>query len=394
MIPVIDPRPSSVRAKAAGWMLAGLACLVALGGCSTGAIVGAGEPGRSGRRTPLEISDAGLAELGFRPDWKGFPYVSPRGRLVEMTIDAEHDVVLARESGSSVSILDGTSGRRRWRSQLATRLTKFISLTTGSYQGRDVCFASSEADVYLLDLDTGDLLDRQTYEKVVNAGPVVLGGGLLVYGTASGEVLAHNLNVSFKAWGFDLPGSIDQPPILVGGAIGAVASEGSVVFLGPSTGQLWSQFSIFDGIATKPVATDDGLMIVAGLDQSLWAFDPRAGRVVWRERTPSPLLAQPAYHDGAVFCEIPARGLTAFDSGSGEQQWANPEVSGTVIGTRAGKLLVWDGRHLALVSPENGAMETRIELPTVAHIAMDDFVDGNLYVADNAGAIAKLVPTF
>jgi len=385
------PRSVPSRSLAMAGLLLGLALVWTLGGCAG---FGGGGAGGRERKVSLDLDDAALAELGFRREWQGFPYVPSGGRLEEIMVDHDRGVVLARESGSAVSALDDDSGRQRWRSRLATRLTRFVSIKAGVHRGRDTAIVSSEADIFLLDLDTGNLVGRQTYEKVVNSGPVLLGGGRLAYGTASGEVLIHDLNVSNKLWGHDLPGSIDQAPVLVNGAIGAVASQGHVVFLDQLTGALWSNFKIFGGTETRPIATDSGLMVVASVDQSLWAFDPRAGRIAWRVRTPSALTAQPSYHAGTVYCTIPDRGLTAFDASNGEELWNNQELTGTVIGINSQRLLVWDGSSLATVSPSNGSLQNRAELPTVRHATTDRFEDGNLYLADNAGSIAKLIPLY
>lgn len=382
------PMPRIFRSRRArivcpllGLALAGL--LVPLAAC-------AGGGSSAGMGTVIQIDDDAYATLGYRRDWKGFPFVSPKGRLTDIIVGT--DLVVTLESGSTVTVLNTDTGAQRWSSRLAGPLTKFISLRVGRYDGRDVVLASSESALYLLDIDTGNLLGRQTYEKVVNTGPLLV-NNLAIYGSSSGEVLAHLLTSGGKLWGHDLDGTLEVGPTYVAGALAAVSSTGRVIFLDPTSGDVWGAGSMFLGTETEPVAGDKALF-VASLDQSLYAFDPLSGRQLWRHRTPAPLRFQPTAHDGRLYCEMPNEGLTAFDQDTGAILWTNKQVHGTVIGVRNERLIVWDGTTASTVGPHSGTLYDQVTLKGVARLVMDRFVDGNLYAMGTHGGVARLVPRF
>lgn len=380
------PTPSATPARHTLRIILSAATVAA--GLLLGACGGGPSRPRALDATPITINDADWAKMGYRRDWTGFPYVSARGRLTD--IYAGPDIVIAQESGSAVSVLDARTGARRWSNILASRLTKFLSIRLGDYQGRRALIVSSEPDVFLLDPDTGNLLGRQSYEKVATAGPVVA-GDILIYGTASGEVMGHYLRVNDKLWGFDMAGAIERAPVAIAGAVAAISRTGQVVFLDPATGSLIGLNRMFAGANTDPVA-GKSFLFVASLDQSLYAFEPGNARMMWRHRTGNPLTVQPTAHNGVLYCELADEGLTAFNQDDGRILWSNKDLRGTVIGMRSGRLLVWDGRRLASASPTNGAVFETITVPETIMIALDTFVDGNVYLLGDRGSIAKLVP--
>jgi len=340
----------------------------------------------------LALDDERFASLGFRRDWTGFPLVSGGGRISEVYVDPNNVLVL--ESGSTVSYLDPDSGQLRWNNELASPLTKFLSLLPYVYNGVEVVMVSSESDLYVLNRDTGDLMDRQRLSPVCSSGPVLL-GNMAIYGTASGQIMGHAINPGTRAWGHDLTGPIETGPTYVDGVIAGVADSGQIAFLNPTDGGLYSRTGIFAGTSTEPINAR-GFLVVASLDQSVYAFEPRTGRMMWRYRTAAPLRVQPTPHADRVYVEITGKGLTALNRATGAVLWESPEVSGTVIGVGRDRLIVWDdGMRVAfLVSPSSGVVHDRVELPGVGGLWTDRFEDGNLYAYGPTGGVAKFVPRF
>lgn len=361
------------------------AAAVLLNGCATGS-------GRvltpKQRLDALQIDHDSYGRLGYRLDWTGFPVITAPGPV--KAIEAYDDVVVVQEAGNTVSVLEASTGETRWSDQPAARLTRFVGI---GREGNRL-FVSSEAEVFILDLQTGNQLDRQEFEKLVSTEPV-RADGLLIYGTGTGEILAHLLYSSVdgvKLWGYDMPGSIRANPVKVGEAIvGAVTQTGDLAFVQAADGQLVSRNRVYGGMATHPVA-DDQRMYIASLDQSLYAFEAATGAQVWRYRTEAPLDRQPTLHDGRLYIELPGEGLVAFDAATGEKLWGNKDVTGTVIGISRGDLLVWNGREAAVVDPARGDLIDRVSLPGVQRLELDRFADGNLYAVSTAGLVSKFVP--
>ncbi|MCA9298280.1 MAG: PQQ-binding-like beta-propeller repeat protein, partial [Phycisphaerales bacterium] len=180
-----------------------------------------------------------------------------------------------------------------------------------------------------------------------------------------------------------------QPPVVVDGSLGVVSQTGDVIFLSPA-GRLQSRARMYRGSDTRPVA-GDRYMYVASLDQRIYAMSPFGG-IQWEKLTSYPLVLQPTYHDGVLYCGTRDQGLLALDGATGATLWNSPGVHGEVIAERDGWLMVWDGSHVTTLDPETGDIVEHVELPGISSIAFDDFVDGNMYVVSTSGLVAKFIP--
>lgn len=369
----------------------GIACLAACGCGSTPKAAPVSPPfsaAASGTAAfPAVYKD--WATVGYRLDWSGFPFPN-LGKHDTQELIAYADVIVVLDRSSYVAVLEATTGERRWASELATSLTKFVGTTRDPLDAGRV-IVSGQSEALVLATATGTLLAREGYSRVVNTRPL-MAGNLMIFGTASGEVLAHLMGRDVKAWGFQSTAAISASPVrLVDGTVGVVAQSGDVMFFTPR-GQLTGRGRILNGLANDPV-TDGNLMYMAGLDQSVWCFAP-SGTMVWRHRTSSQLRSQPTFQKDVLYCTIPKEGLTAFEGISGKVLWANKAVSGTVIGSRNGRALVWDADSgtLATVDPEDGLLVNSISLPGVKMLVPDAVENPNLYAVNAAGVVGKFIP--
>ncbi|MCC6227788.1 MAG: PQQ-binding-like beta-propeller repeat protein [Phycisphaerales bacterium] len=379
-------RPLCRLVSTLGSAVVGLS-LTMLGGCGGGhSTHGASEQGSS-RADSFKPGVEPWAKIGYRWDWSGFPAVANGGTI--RFFDVQGDALVAQDSSGVVTLMEPANGRVRWSAEVANPLTRFVGINRLKTDRADLVIVSGESEVYQLNAQTGTLVSRQSYERVVNTRPVMV-GQLAIYGTSRGEVLAHHLGTGFKAWGFGTPGSIETSPVLVGGLVATVSSGGEFTFLEPSRGGLIGRGAIYAGIAADAVAGDD-LLIAASTDQSLWGLSP-SGRSVWRVRTSAPLRTSPVVHGGVVYAELPDRGFCAFDVGTGAERWVCKGVAGRLIGVRGGRLLVWDGREAVTIDPVRGSVIERASLDGVQAMVADAFEDGNLYVITRGGVVAKFLP--
>ncbi len=325
------------------------------------------------------------AHLGYQWDWSSKPFISPRGRVTDLT--PAGDLLIAQESGSSLSVLESRSGRMLWTSQLGSRFTKFV----GSVRDNDLILTSSAAELFELGATSGNLVAKSPFKFLVDTTPVLV-GNFAIYASGSGKLMAHNRDAGVFAWAYALDGPIVAPPVLIGDEIlGAVSGGGDVIFLNPYSGASVGRAKISGGVSSTPV-TDTDRMYVGSLDQSVYAFDAVGGAIAWRVRTEYPVTAQPALHDGALYVTLEAHGLTAFDTIDGSLLWRNDKVRGEVIGLRDGELVVWDGNDLALVDPERGDVIRRHSFPGAVMLKTDAFVDGAIYIVGRSGVIVRFVP--
>jgi outer membrane protein assembly factor BamB len=352
-------------------------------GCGTGYSVRSPEE----RREKFPINHNDYRRVGYRLDWVGFPAVTGKGRID--FVHADKDVVAVLEEGSTVSLLAASNGSVRWTNQLGDRLTRFVGLDR---VGNRV-YASGEGDLFIMDVDSGNVVSRQKYQKIVSTRPAIF-GTLLIYGTGVGEVFAHMVLSQVegvKAWGNHITGAVEAAPVLVGSSVGVVTQTGQVMFIDAGSGTPTGANKIYGGTSTDPVASDR-VMYIAGLDQSLWAFNANGGTELWRVRTDAPLTVQPTLHGGTLYCELAGKGLTAFDAQRGTVTWTSKAARGEVIATNAGRLVAWDGRTMYLVDASNGDVIERATLPGVAKFTTDQFDDGNLFAVSASGLVAKFAP--
>lgn len=353
----------------------------ALAGCEVGM------PSVQSRRTKFQIPDAEYNKIGYRLDWIGYPVVTARPG-VEFLTPAD-DVVLTLESGSTVTALSATDGSTRWSDQMGTKLTRFTGL---SRLGNRV-IVSGEGEVFQLDVATGNMANRQAYDKIVATAPVFWANNLAIYGTGVGELLAHVLSSPIshvKQWGHAVPGAIEHEPVLIGSAVGAVSDRGVVFFCDAASGSLVGQNRIYKGTASDPVANQDA-MFVASLDQSVYAFRPDGG-LLWQYRTPVPLKQQLAVRAGVVYVGVDGVGLVALSTARGQVLWTAKGLKGTVIGAVKNRLILWDGKTATLLDPARGDVVATANLPGVRILKLDKPEDGNLYTVSESSVLAKFVP--
>lgn len=345
------------------------------------------DPQRRAAAVPVE--DDAYAALGYRLEWRGFPRMTPGGQVRFFSVLG--NIIGVQESSSMISLMDATSGATRWSDQLANPLTKFVGIT----RDENRMISSSETEAFFLAVDTGTLVDKHRLAKVVTTRPL-MAGGVMVYGTASGEVMGVLRDRGFKLWGNALSGSIEAPPVFVGEYGAAVSQTGDVLFFDPRTGSGVSRNRIAAGVVSPggALASSDTTLFVASIDQSLYAFDARSGSQLWRKRTDTPIRSVPVHHDGRVYLDTPGQGMTAYDASTGAELWSTAEARGKIVAVRNGRLIAWDppSESAVTLDPATGEIYDRARLRGAAFLETDAFVDGNLFTASLNGVVSKFVP--
>lgn len=340
------------------------------------------------RAKAFEPQREAYATLGYRHEWTGFPSMTAGGKV--KFFDILGDVVVVQESSSVLSVIEAGNGASRWSDQVANPLTKFV----GNIRDDKRIITCSESEAYFFDIETGALVDKKHLDKVVNTRPVIVNENL-IFGTSLGEIFGQLKTVGFRTWGNTVGGSIQTNPAVLGTTLGFVSSTGEIIMLDGATGIGKMRTKIFIGSETDPAASEN-MMFVASLDHSLYAFAASSPTPVWRKRTDTPLRHEPTYHNGVVYCAVDGTGLVAFDSrgdnGNAKELWTTPGVTGTVIGMRKGRLLLWTGSEGVLIDPADGAIVDRTKLNRVNMLRTDTFVDGSLYAVSDDGVVVKLLP--
>ncbi len=363
--------------------LAGLGLLLS-GGCSSmsGSSTGSSKSVEQ-RRASSPISHDDYKKIGYALDWVGYPALSRGASIID--IKAYDDVVVALESGSRCTALDADTGRQRWSYELATPLTRFVGI---SRDGARI-LVTSDTEVFGLNVATGNPILRHRLHHVVNTAPLMLPDAA-AYGTATGNLFAHQFVQNITQWANATSDSISADLVLINnGIVGAVSDTGEVIFVDAASGSLLGQNRIYDGLDTTPVVQGK-MMIVASRDQSLYAFDAsQGGKTVWRYRTSNPLTHQPVVHNRVVYVATEDAGLIAIEIGKKKPSWAAPDVMGTVLGMRNGYLMVFGDGKLTTLDPRRGDIISQIDVPHLSMAFMTDYDDGDLITVSFKGVVAR-----
>ncbi len=371
----------SIRRSTPAMLTMLAAALCVLVGCSGGA-------GRIGTVDIERMNHEGFAEVGYRIEWVGFAEMGRRGTV--RFFDAFDDVLVVHDSTNVISVLDTSTGERRWSDQVAGRLTRFV----GNARSGGQLLVSSEAELFVYDLETSTLTDKQLLRHTVNTKPAVY-DGVLVYGSTNGYVIGHLLGSGFTAWvnSFRDGGSISATPLIVGDAVGLISASGEVMFADPTaSGSSLGRGKMFEGTSGDPT-THEGNLIVASNDHSIYCFASRNGNQVWRVRTGAPVNATPFVDGDLVCCTIEGDRMVGYDAATGDERWATPGITGTVVGARDGNLLVWNDDLLTALDREDGTIVSSVEIGRVATVVMSGTNDGDLYIVNDRGGVAKMTPT-
>jgi len=327
-----------------------------------------------------------FGKVGYRWDWSGFP-APAAGQSVKF-LEVWPDAVATQDTAGKITVLEPNSGRVRWANDAANPLTRFVGISRdpGTFADRLVC--SAESEVFIVDLRTGNLLTRQRYEALVNTPPLLL-GTIGIYGTPDGTFLAHEFTANARAWAYQASGPVEFPPILSGRVVAGVTQAGFVSLIDAESGVLTGRNRMYGGSAGT-LTTDGSLTFVASLDQSIYAYAP-TGQKIWQHRTSKPLAFSPVCVGARLYCHTADNGFSCFDAADGRVIWSNKDVRGTLVGTRKGDLLVWDGTTFTVLEPGAGATVVRDTLPTIRAIRFDRFDNGTMYAVNRAGVVGRFV---
>ncbi|MCA9294559.1 MAG: PQQ-binding-like beta-propeller repeat protein, partial [Phycisphaerales bacterium] len=245
---------------------------------------------------PAPAATAPLRTMGYQIEWFVPSALSDGCRF----LDPAGDIILVHDGRNVLTAREASTGQRRWGATLATPVAKFV----GNMRIDDRIVVSGESEVQYLSARTGDLLDRQRLAALANTPPLHM-GRFLIYGCATGEVLGHDMVTGYKKWGHMLEGRITADPVQTGSRAFAVSQTGEIIAIDPDSGRgSRPKRPLYDGLDNSPVA-DARIAVIAGLDQSIYAFNHSDLSLRWRIRTDAPLKDQPTLANRTAYVAVP-----------------------------------------------------------------------------------------
>lgn len=369
-------------------LLAGAAAT--LGGCSSTSTTDSNSSAvvESGSEAPIIKSEWNVAhsdwsDMGFEWQWTGYPPMQPSAWIDHAT--AYDDILVFQGSGSTLSVLETSTGKVRWSRQVDRPSTVFQE----SIRRGDTLYTASDTELWELNIRNGNTLDRDSLGTLVNTSPLIV-DNLAIFGTLSGELFAFQMTNDFKLWSYRFDGPIHVPAIAVNETyIAAISENGELRTLESINAHTGMATRIAGG--TEATLLTDGIGVyVASKDQSLYAFDIEDGFRFWRKRSSAPVVIQHTLYEGIVYATTQDTGLVAIDSATGEELWSNEDIGGWVVTVvDNNQLIVWSGQELLAIDKDRGDIITKMPLSGIAGIRTDSIDDGDLYVITLEGTVAK-----
>jgi len=371
---------SKTRCSLFAIILAGSAAFI--GGCSTSS---------SSARTNSQAAPAGdwtinhadWSEMGYQWQWTGSPPLQP-GALIDHAT-AYDDLLVFQGSGSTLSVLESSTGKVRWSRQIDRPSTRFQE----SVREGDTLYTASDTELWELNIRNGNTIDRDALGTLVNTSPLII-DNLAIFGTLSGELFAWQMENDFKLWNYKFDGPIHVPAIAVNdGYIAAISENGDIRTLETINAHSGMSARIAGGTEATLLADEIGLYI-ASKDQSIYAYDLIDGFRFWRKRSSAPITIQHTLHEGVIYATTEDNGLMAIDSATGDTLWETGTIGGWVLTVLDGKeLIVWSGYELFAIDKDRGDIIARMPLTQIAGIRTNSIDDGDLYVITLEGTVAK-----
>ncbi|HYD01583.1 MAG TPA: PQQ-binding-like beta-propeller repeat protein [Phycisphaerales bacterium] len=342
---------------------------------------------------PLKGSEAidrdAYGKLGYALAWSSFVPFDHKSKATVDKAALLGDLLVISDDTTATSALTTTSGSLKWSLQVDDRAGRFKSISRLG----DAVITTNETEVFMINAETGQLADRQRFSRLSSTAPIVL-GDLFTYG--SGEmVVGHSLGIKEMAWAYRFPAPIKVDPVWTGGTTACfISSDGSVGILDCATGTMVGAGRMFGNAGAAP-AVGDGAVFVAGADQSLWAFNVDSGARRWQVRTEVPLTVTPSVFGQRVMVHVPGTGVVCVNSRTGDQEWVNKTLTGTMVASRKGNPIFWDRATgiARVIDAARGDVIDEAKLENVAMIVNGGRVaDGDLYTISARGEVSKFIP--
>ena len=201
--------------------------------------------------------------------------------------------------------------------------------------GDAVYAAGRDGKLVKLDLASGRELLRIDAGQPLSAG-VGVGDGLVLVGTAKGQLLAFNSVDGAPAWSARLSAEILTPPVAGNGVVAARSNDGKVYLLESASGkQRWSYSRILPALTLREqghLALADNALYVGHAGGKLTALALNNGAPLWEANVALPRGATeleriadvvgPLAEDDRLICGAAFQGRVAcFDRISGNAAW-------------------------------------------------------------------------
>ncbi|HVP90574.1 MAG TPA: PQQ-binding-like beta-propeller repeat protein [Terriglobales bacterium] len=248
------------------------------------------------------------------------------------------DSVVIRDERNTIYVID-TRGRLTFKAAAAGALT-----TAVRENGGRLYYGCGDGRVTAVGLRDGRPAWEHRTGSAVLSGPV-FSGGLVVFGTADGRLLAVDGD-GLPAWTFAARGAVRADPAAADGGLFFGTADGFFYGLAAATGKKRWAFRLAGEPLAAPVAAAGRRLVLAASDSVVYCLSARSGEILWWRGVPSRAVHAPAVADGLVIVSAFSPDVSAYDLRNGLPSGACRAGADLQAGAQ------WVTPYLVLIEPD------------------------------------------
>jgi outer membrane protein assembly factor BamB len=190
--------------------------------------------------------------------------------------------------------------------------------------------------------------------------------------------------VSWRRW---MEGAVTAGPVLDNTMVYFAALGGQVIASNQARYRMAWMHRAEGAVTADLRRTKAGLVLVASLDYSVYAFAGGGGRLVWQYHAGEPVRKAPYAQGDLVFVFTEAKGLAAVDSESGEERWSLADGLDYASADAKNAYIVSRGDDILAVSRSDGAVQFGLPLRRGTLVGENETDSGLLYLATPEGQV-------
>jgi outer membrane protein assembly factor BamB len=273
-----------------------------------------------------------------------------------LTIDENNQIGYVAY-GNHVYAVNLTNGTETWR--FPAEPVRNLGLSTPPSIGADGSLVVGGYNHILYNLDIQSGAQRWVNEDATNR---YYAGALAKDGSFFAPNIDHSLYTVDQngklVWKFETEEALWGSPVTDGKTIYLAGMDHSVYALDPKTGKVvWKTEDVGGSFADKPALSADGILYIGNFNNEMLAIDAATGKIIWRTPVSGWVYGSPVLDQGMLYFGDLAGTFYALDAASGQIKWQrvttlekNVQISGSpailddtvYFGTQAGVVYALD----------------------------------------------------
>jgi outer membrane protein assembly factor BamB len=345
------------------------------------------------------IDEETAKDLRLQSSWQQqIPYRGSGG--IKQVMVAGGDVVVV-DQVNSMTVFDASSGKELWHEAPIPPREKIFGIDRFYMDEEDLLLVTTDTDLYIVGADTGLTVTRQNLAQIPTT-PVLKSGDDLIFGTARGRIVWHNIAVGYELKANGLGSGIVGVPVQMDSRSAAVSTKGKVgLFDSKSARRIWTR-QLNAGFEFGPLMTERALY-ASDTGQRINCFDINTGETLWTYFSEYPVSSAPKIFDDRIIQEVGIGGticleaMPATGSRSGNRLWQNPDLQGDVVTVLGDDLIMWSAADHVLnrVDSNDGSIKksTTLKMVDQVQVATNEETGKRMLLVFNTdGRVQKLDP--